>query len=109
ILLTQQDKKGLRGPWKKSLIAKLLGKTIGQGLLTYILRKMWKPTGDFEVLKLGNGFSVIKFEFLNDCLDVLTNGPYMIFNHILLVQRWKPDFQPSLVEISYMAIWVRLP
>ncbi|GAV65410.1 DUF4283 domain-containing protein, partial [Cephalotus follicularis] len=37
---------------------------------------------------------------------VLTNGPYTVFNHILLVQQWRPNFQTSLAEISHTTVWV---
>ncbi|GAV91091.1 DUF4283 domain-containing protein [Cephalotus follicularis] len=108
VLITRQQKKELRGPWRKTLIVKLQGKTIGQDLLTGLMKKVWRTMGDFEVLELGNGFSLVKFESLEDCSNVLTGGPRMIFNHYLTVQRGRPDFQTSLVEISYISIWLRL-
>lgn len=42
-------------------------------------------------------------------MHVLLDGPWKIFDHYLVIQRWKPDFYPTVEKISTMAVWVRLP
>ncbi|GAV82410.1 DUF4283 domain-containing protein [Cephalotus follicularis] len=84
--LSTEEKKHLRGPWKKTLIIKLLEKTIGIKLLSEIVRKLWQLARDFEFLELGNGYLLAKFDNVHDCSGVLTEGPWLIFGHYLIVQ-----------------------
>ena len=39
---------------------------------------------------------------------MLQNGPWMILEHYLMVQRWHPEFDPSNEEFKKIAIWVRI-
>ncbi|GAV80786.1 DUF4283 domain-containing protein [Cephalotus follicularis] len=60
-------------------------------------------------MELGNGYYLAKFDYMHDCTTVLTCGPWMIFGHCLLFQRWKPYFKPSLSTLKSTAMWIRLP
>ncbi|GAV72664.1 DUF4283 domain-containing protein [Cephalotus follicularis] len=70
---------------------------------------MWKLSGELDLLDLGHGYFVAKFDSPYDCSDVLIGGPWLIFGHCLLVQPWRPYFKPSIAPLSSLALWVRLP
>ncbi|KAL5739817.1 hypothetical protein ACOSQ2_028997 [Xanthoceras sorbifolium] len=38
---------------------------------------------------------------------VLTGGPWMITNHCLVIQRWRPNFVPGKEPILAMSVWLR--
>ena len=44
----------------------------------------------------------------DDLEYVLTGGPWVIANHYLVTQRWRPNFVPGEDTIQSMPIWVRL-
>ncbi|XVF09024.1 hypothetical protein REPUB_Repub07fG0054900 [Reevesia pubescens] len=68
-------KKSLRNPWRNALIIKLLGKTVSFNVLLNRITLMWKLSGDFDIVDLGHGYYVVKFENMEDRLKVLTGGP----------------------------------
>ncbi|GAV60254.1 LOW QUALITY PROTEIN: DUF4283 domain-containing protein, partial [Cephalotus follicularis] len=112
-LKLSSEEKRLRTPWRKSLIIKLLGKSIGIKLMSDVVRRLWQPAGDFELLKLRHGYChtpylLAKFDDVHDCSRVLTGGSWLIFGHCPLVQPWKPNFKPASVVLSSIAVWVRL-
>ncbi|GAV77538.1 LOW QUALITY PROTEIN: DUF4283 domain-containing protein/zf-CCHC_4 domain-containing protein, partial [Cephalotus follicularis] len=95
--------------WRKTLIIKLLGKSIGIKLMIDIVRRLWQPAGDFELLEQGHGYLLAKFDNANDC-GALTGGPWLICGHCLLVhQPWKLYFKPSSIDLSSITLWIHLP
>nr|GMD98046.1 osmotin-like protein TPM-1 [Ipomoea batatas] len=42
-------------------------------------------------------------------MRVLFERPWKVFNHYVVVQRWKPNFDPSNAKVENMAVLVRLP
>ncbi|XVE91332.1 hypothetical protein REPUB_Repub01dG0001000 [Reevesia pubescens] len=71
------------------------------------LRDPWR--GEFELIDLGHGFYVVKFERMEDRFRVLTKGPWKIMDHYLTVQLWRPHFRPSAASIRSTTVWVHLP
>ncbi|XVF19766.1 hypothetical protein REPUB_Repub11eG0139100 [Reevesia pubescens] len=69
---------------------------------------MWNLS-DFELINLGYGFYVVKFENMEDRIKVMTGGPWKIMDHYLTVQRWQPYFRPSCGKIGSTAVWIHSP
>ncbi|OMO52223.1 hypothetical protein CCACVL1_29304 [Corchorus capsularis] len=46
---------------------------------------------------------------MEDYFTALAGGPWFLFNHYLLVQRWFPDFKPSAETYRKIAVWLQLP
>ncbi|GAV68679.1 DUF4283 domain-containing protein [Cephalotus follicularis] len=107
--LSSEEKRRLLAPWRKTLIVKLLGKSIRIKLMSNIVRRLWQTVRDFELLEVGHGYLLTKFDNVHDCSGVLTGGPWLIFGHCLLIHPWKPYFKPSFVVFSSTVVWVRLP
>lgn len=57
----------------------------------------------------GNDFFMVKFEAKEDRLRVINGGPWMIFDHILFVRMWMPQFVADKAVIDKTLIWVRIP
>lgn len=76
------------------MIIKILGWKIGYRFLLGRLSKLWGLVGTFELIDLQNDFFLV---CLHDPLDyerVLCDGPWMILDHYLTIQRWRPEFRP---------------
>ncbi|KAF7810472.1 zinc ion binding nucleic acid binding protein [Senna tora] len=61
----------------------------------------------FEVDPEGDNACV--FSCLEDYDAVLENGPWVIFDHYLIIRPWSPGFDPSIDMIQKLAVWVRFP
>ncbi|KAF7823296.1 uncharacterized protein G2W53_021440 [Senna tora] len=78
--LSDREWKRLNRPFKKALIIKLLGKTIG---FKFLFRK-------------------VNQEF------ALTGGPWIVLDHCLIVRPWTSLFDPD-EKVQKLATWVHLP
>ncbi|KAI7985157.1 hypothetical protein LOK49_LG14G01351 [Camellia lanceoleosa] len=65
----------IRRPWKDCLIVRLLGRNIGFKVLCNRVHNLWGLQGDFEVVDLGVGFFLFKFEMKQDFGKVVLDGP----------------------------------
>ena len=48
-------------PWRKSLIVKVLGRTVNFQTLEMKLRELWKLDQYFEIIDLKNGYFITRF------------------------------------------------
>ena len=95
-------------PQKFSLIVKLLGKRLGFHAMATWIRKVWAKKGDVKILDLTDEFFLVRFANEGDYKHALFEGPWLVADHYLLVQRWCPLFEPSDQAIQKLAVWVRL-
>ncbi|XP_028770079.1 uncharacterized protein LOC114727545 [Neltuma alba] len=102
-------KKRLYKAWKRAVILKLLGRSIGFKALKSRLQGMWAKRGVTKLINIGYGYYVVKFSNREDYWNALTGGPWMIFDHYLTVWPWEPKFQSNRASIDKVAVWVRLP
>lgn len=96
-------------PWKEAVIVKLLGKSLGYLTMRERLKITWKLAGGFDIMDIGNGFSMVKFDLAVDRDKVIGDGPWMIFDHWLAVRPWVPDFVSSNVKIDKTLVWIWFP
>ena len=87
-------------PLMGALVVKLLSKDIEFMAMRERLKRLWKPSGGFELMDLGHGFYLLKFDLEEDKSKVLDGGPWMLFDHYLSVRFWTPQFVASLAPIS---------
>ncbi|XP_019155090.1 PREDICTED: uncharacterized protein LOC109151954 [Ipomoea nil] len=109
IKITKEDKERIRRPLRRTLIIKLLGRTVGYGYLSRRLRTLWKPEAHMELIDLDQDYYLARFESQNDYDAVRFVGPWMILDHYLLVQEWRPKFNPLTDSVEKILVWVRLP
>ncbi|KAF7844994.1 uncharacterized protein G2W53_001899 [Senna tora] len=106
--LSEKEWKRLNKPFRKSLIVKLLGKTIGFKFLLRKVNQLWGRTGEVELIDLGNEYFLAKFDTYSDQDFALTGGPWIILDHYLIVRPWTSLFNPE-ETIQKLAAWVHLP
>ncbi|XP_031112012.1 uncharacterized protein LOC116015986 [Ipomoea triloba] len=109
IPVTREEKERLRRPWRKLLIIKVLGRRVSYSYLRQRLLKMWKPEATFELITLDLDFYLAKFEALHDYEFAKFEGPWMIMDHYLVVQEWKPNFDSRDARTSKLLAWIRFP
>ncbi|KAK9132841.1 hypothetical protein Scep_012369 [Stephania cephalantha] len=90
ILLFEGLEAKIQRPWKRTRIAKLLGKTMSYNYMTTKMKTMWLPEGEMEVSEIGNGFFAAKFAFESDMHKALEGGQWTILDTYMCVQRWQP-------------------
>ncbi|KAJ4836147.1 hypothetical protein Tsubulata_038857 [Turnera subulata] len=109
IRLTSSDKKRIYRRWKDTLIVKLLGKSVGYRFLHRTLMNQWKPRGEIVMADMGNDFYLLQFTNEYDYNRVLYDGPWIVADHVLIVRRWQPQFDPDDAIIDKAVVWVQLP
>ncbi|KAJ4838451.1 hypothetical protein Tsubulata_041033 [Turnera subulata] len=109
IRLTSSDKKRIYQRWKDTLIVKLLGKRVGYRFLHRSLMNQWKPRGEIVMADMGNDFYLLQFTNDQDYQRVLFDGPWVVADHVLIVRRWQPRFDPDEATIDKAVVWVQLP
>lgn len=63
-----------RKPWEDSVIVKLLGKTLGFFTMRDRLQVLWKPSGDIDLVDIGHGFFMVKFDVAVDREKAMGEG-----------------------------------
>ncbi|KAF7839253.1 uncharacterized protein G2W53_007735 [Senna tora] len=106
--ISDREWKRVNRPFKKALIIKLLGKTVGFKFLLRKVNQMWGRTGEIDLMDLGNDYYLAKFDTYYDREFALTGGPWIVLDHCLIVRPWTSLFDPN-EKIQKLATWVHLP
>ncbi|KAI3883878.1 hypothetical protein MKX03_017341 [Papaver bracteatum] len=109
VSLDIETQKRIIQPWKRCLIGKVVGKTVGFKFISYKVNELWKPTGKIQILDLGNEFFLFKFDCPDDYRFALLEGPWFIGGHHLSMRRWTPNFKSSIASVNTSVVWDRLP
>ncbi|XP_027060922.2 uncharacterized protein [Coffea arabica] len=96
-------------PWRKSLIVKVLGRTVNFRTFEVKLRELWKLDQYFELIDLENGYFITSLLNKEDYQKVLEGGPWIFQGNYVTISKWKPDFRPTKEDIKTTLAWVRLP
>lgn len=107
--MTKQEKIAARRPWRNSLIIKLVGRSIGYHYLLRRIQAMWRTQTEPTLIDVSNNFYVVKLQGREEYERALFDGPWMIGDHYLHVQKWRPNFRADKAEIDTMPVWVRFP
>lgn len=107
--MTKMEKMEARRPWRNSLIIKLVGRSIGYQFLWRRIQAMWKTQGEPMLIDLSNNFFIVKLNKREEYERALLEGPWMIGDNYLHVQKWRPRFRADKEEIHTMPVWVRFP
>ena len=75
LVLTNEEKKRMRRPWKTTLIIKLLGRSIGSTLFSRKIKDLWKPKSSIELIAIKFGYFLVKFSSLDDYNYAKFEGP----------------------------------
>lgn len=87
-------------------------KILGQNITFWVLERLKdlrKLPHGCEIIVLDHWYTVIHFYSKADYLIVLTEGPWIVLGHYLMVTTWWPNFCPSVAIISSTLDWVQFP
>ncbi|CAL1408029.1 unnamed protein product [Linum trigynum] len=107
--ISEAFKERLCVPWKKTLVVRLLGRSVSYTYLCAQLRWKWRPTGSLDLLDLNNDTFLATFSNDQDYLNALTGGPWEILDHYLVVHQWSPTFRTSDKPHRSVVAWIQLP
>ncbi|KAI9127684.1 hypothetical protein K1719_000677 [Acacia pycnantha] len=97
-------------PWMNSLIIKVLGASFPTYIIRDRINRMWRPRDPLKLIPLNNGYYIVSFSNKEDKEYAFQEGPWMIEDHYLIVQRWHPNFNPWKADLKCnIAAWIRLP
>ncbi|XP_061344063.1 uncharacterized protein LOC133290032 [Gastrolobium bilobum] len=102
--LSKSEHKGSCKQWRKALIIKLMGKKIGTRFLMARLQRLWNLVSTYELIDLDNGFLLLRFHDDGDYVHVLEEGPWVVADHYIVVQRWFPFFDPYDEDFRKLAV-----
>jgi hypothetical protein len=85
---------------------KLLGKTLGYNTMKERLQKVWKLQHGFEIMDNDNGLYMVKLDHAADKEKIITEGPWLIYDHCLAVSHWSPKFASPNAKIDCIIVYV---
>ncbi|KAF7831784.1 hypothetical protein G2W53_014117 [Senna tora] len=110
LTFSQEEYESWCQPWRLTLLVRLMGRNMGVSFMCNRLEKLWGRNGGVQVTDLDNGYFACSFNDQEDYLYAFQGGPWMIADHYLIVQRWRPNFDPfNENEVTRIAVWVRIP
>lgn len=109
ILLSKEEKKRLRQPWKHALIIKMFNGKIGYMSLIKRLKRKWELKGGLTLTDIGHEYFIARFSLLEDYNHVISQGPWMLDDNYLTIRKWVPNFIPDDLPMRYLTAWVRIP
>ncbi|CAL1402240.1 unnamed protein product [Linum trigynum] len=86
LTVSAEFKAKICAPWQKALVVRLLGLRIGFVNLCNRLRGLWRPKGNMEVKDLDHDCFLVKLDNEQDYYRALTDGPWVVYDHYLVVQ-----------------------
>ncbi|KAI9119297.1 hypothetical protein K1719_009972 [Acacia pycnantha] len=85
---------------EKTLVLKLLGRSITYYDLKARTQALWRLKGSFSLVDMEGSFYFATFDLEEDYFKALTGGPWMIFGAYLTVQPWSLDFDARSSAMS---------
>ncbi|XP_015958565.1 uncharacterized protein LOC107482544 [Arachis duranensis] len=76
--------------------------------LVHKMKGIWRLKGSYEVLDVGFGYFLVKFDHNEDREKVLLGGPWLILGHYIAVKPWSSDFRPCEDSFRDTMVWVRI-
>lgn len=107
VKVTKEDIKVAQQPWRMALIVKILGKGVGLRFLQYRLSKLWQPEVSMEVINLENDYFLVRLGDRRDIERAFFDGPWKIYDHYLIVQRWEPSIRRRVQKSCRLGVYSR--
>ncbi|XP_026428972.1 uncharacterized protein LOC113324912 [Papaver somniferum] len=94
--------------WKYSLIGRLDLVKLKFWVAESSLRRQWKTSSKFQLIRIGKGYFIIKLE--NELyMNLIWNGDWEVESQYLKLRKWEPNFNPETHKTSTAYICVQLP
>ena len=86
VSFTKEAKSCLAEPYKEAIVIKVLDKYYGYTALMHKLRIVWRIKGGFDLLDVGFGYFLVKFDIAADREKAILGGPWLIDGHYVAVK-----------------------
>ncbi|PWA51515.1 hypothetical protein CTI12_AA464830 [Artemisia annua] len=100
-------KKG-RVKWQYTICGYFVGPNMLIHELRYHIRRIWSRFGLKEVIVNASGVNLFKFQNEIGMNNVLNQGPWMVNNRPLFVQKWNPEIGLMKVEPTKLPLWIKM-
>ncbi|QHN98184.1 RNA-directed DNA polymerase [Arachis hypogaea] len=107
VIFSEEGLAALSVPYKEAIVVKVLGKHMSYTAMVHKMGMVWRLKGGFQVLDVGNGYFLVKFDAFEDQERVLLGGPWMISGFYLAVKPWSPEFYSEEEVFGSTMVWVR--
>lgn len=94
---------------EKDFSFNLLGKKVNFKVLENNLTRKWSKKGSIPLVDMADGYFLVHFMATEDYNLALFEGPWLVADHYLIVQRWVPIFLQNAEQPKKVAVWVRIP
>ncbi|KAL4566957.1 hypothetical protein LXL04_022527 [Taraxacum kok-saghyz] len=95
-------------PYHTTLIGSFIDKKLAFPTVKYFVNRMWKQFGIEDLMVNDEGYYFFKFSTVQGMFEVMENGPWLINNVPIFVQRWKPGLVLSKPAINMVPVWVKI-
>ncbi|CAN1154325.1 hypothetical protein LINPERPRIM_LOCUS41073 [Linum perenne] len=109
VRIPKKEKGRVRRAWDCALIFRTLGKSFPYAFVVRRMQRLWAKKGIVQIWDIGFGHYVAKFSSMDDSDRALNEGPWLIGDHYVISEPWRPYFEPGSSPISKLRVWVRLP
>nr|GEV73506.1 zinc knuckle CX2CX4HX4C [Tanacetum cinerariifolium] len=92
--------------WNLTVCGQFIGCSMGFNEARYHIRRMWSRLGLRDVI--ANGVFYFKFQDEEGIKKVIKNGPWMVYNKPMVVQKWNINICFDKAKPKKMHIWVKL-
>ncbi|CAN1147044.1 Uncharacterized protein At4g02000 [Linum perenne] len=90
------------------MILRTLEKSFSYLFMTRRLQALWARKGRVEIWDIGAGHYVARFEDDADYTRAMFEGPWLVGDHYVISEEWRPNFEPGFSQVNTVKIWVRL-
>nr|KYP63748.1 hypothetical protein KK1_018330 [Cajanus cajan] len=73
------------------------------------VQREWAKSGIVRLVDLTQDYYLVQFSSEDDYKHALYEGSWMIADHYIVVQRWRPFFTLTTSQTRKIAAWVRIP
>ncbi|CAN1128426.1 hypothetical protein LINPERHAP2_LOCUS4620 [Linum perenne] len=109
IRIPNQEKQRVRRKFRHAIIVSTLDHCFPFVFMSRKLPHLWAKKGGVQVSDVGFGFCVVNFETIADYECAMFGGPWMVNDHYVVIQEWRPYFHPEETFLLMLRVWVRLP
>ena len=109
IPVSKEEKRRLRRPQQKTLIIKVMGRTVGFKYLERCMRALWQPKSTLDIVAIEIDYFLAKFASVDDYEYALYNGPQTVLDHYLTVRKWCHNFDSTQDVMEKILVWVKIP